>query len=362
MVDEGVEASIEDRLDMSLDQIAGTGGKAPRGRRGAPEGRRNEPYKNTAGRTHLAGATLQDIARAPPGQRVLKVGVNTTANTLAGSISHVTREGDAPTLLALGACCLNQAVKGIAIARRYLLEEGLEVRCLPAYRDRARSSVALHLVKCPAARSGRPGYEHVLTVANTSKAGTVAGAVAGKTRDGVRVCLKAIGAETVSIMMHAIATAREYLERDSNGVDIYCLPEFIDEESSGGATRSVMKVSISPYSSQGGQLADAAAAAAVAPRREVTFAPVAAEPMAVMPAAGGMVAGGGGNEISVARAAAAAALAGLHAPHQPSGVLTIDADHAARVMRFAQEPQQLGSPRDNLTVTVRGGGRGGRRR
>jgi stage V sporulation protein SpoVS len=35
-----------------------------------------------------------------------------------GSIAHVTREGAPPTLLALGAACINQSVKGIAIARR----------------------------------------------------------------------------------------------------------------------------------------------------------------------------------------------------------------------------------------------------
>ena len=47
---------------------------------------------------------------------------------LQGSIAHVTREGGAPKLLPLGASCINQAVKGIAIARRC-------ARCLPGASD-----------------------------------------------------------------------------------------------------------------------------------------------------------------------------------------------------------------------------------
>ena len=37
---------------------------------------------------------------------------------MQGSIAHVTREGAPPSLLPLGAACVNQAVKGVAIARK----------------------------------------------------------------------------------------------------------------------------------------------------------------------------------------------------------------------------------------------------
>ena len=41
-----------------------------------------------------------------------------SARARQGSIAHVTREGAPPSLLPLGAACVNQAVKGVAIARK----------------------------------------------------------------------------------------------------------------------------------------------------------------------------------------------------------------------------------------------------
>jgi stage V sporulation protein SpoVS len=94
-------------------------------------------------RTPLAARAELATAAAP--RSVLKVGAATSAKKMAvrargaaprcmlasadslrsacaprpqGSIAHVTREGAPPTLLPLGAACINQAVKGIAIARR----------------------------------------------------------------------------------------------------------------------------------------------------------------------------------------------------------------------------------------------------
>jgi len=100
------------KLDMALDDVVvADGGRPPRAQ--------GSGFRNTAGKSHMKGATLQEIAQAPDDERVLKVGASTTAKKLAGSISYVTREGAPPTLLPLGATCINQAVKGVAIARKY---------------------------------------------------------------------------------------------------------------------------------------------------------------------------------------------------------------------------------------------------
>lgn len=168
---------MADGLDRSLDDMIGQGrgGKA----RARGVGRRVgtapfSPYKNTAGHSHKAGASLEEIAaagddeRRVPGARSLPtpavghgsrlLAVQGAKNQLhhlgqdgggaarpsrggcalpqlsfwalcppsvrrnicylaQGSIAHVTREGGAPALLPLGASCINQAVKGIAIAR-----------------------------------------------------------------------------------------------------------------------------------------------------------------------------------------------------------------------------------------------------
>lgn len=379
-----MDDSLEQRISMSLDEMAGAGGKAPR--RGTDaRGRRSTPYENTAGRTHLAGASLADIAAAPPGSRALKVGAATSAKTLAGSVAHVTREaGEPPMLLALGASCLNQGIKGVAIARRYLAEEDLELRCLPEFRDSARSSIALKLRADPGAGTGPTvaQAEQILTVANSSKFATVAGAIAGKVRDGVSVYVKGIGAETVSIAVHAVAVAREYLALDGNGVDICCLPEFIDDEAANGEHRSVMALVIEPISATAAAARPAAVAAApqqapqqrdVMPgaalrgppaRRTVSPAAAAAAPVqqqhtSLFSAPPGATVGGvgaSGLPISAARAAAAAALAGLQASSQ-DGVLTIDASHAGRVMDIARQMQTGatggGAYAENLRITVR---------
>ena len=44
----------------------------------------------------------------------------------AGSIAHVAREGECPRVLACGALSVNQALKGVIIARDYLEEDSLD--------------------------------------------------------------------------------------------------------------------------------------------------------------------------------------------------------------------------------------------
>ena len=44
----------------------------------------------------------QDVASAPPGKRILKIGGNSRVKNIAGAIAHVSRAGEPPTLLALG--------------------------------------------------------------------------------------------------------------------------------------------------------------------------------------------------------------------------------------------------------------------
>lgn len=263
------------KLDRSLDDIIsadkrGAGGAArrsnPRNARSSARGTtRSSPYttdgegegasgrKNVrapkppsmGGFKHLQGSTLDDIARAPPSHRVLKVGQGSQAKKVAGSICYITRAGSPPALLPLGASAVNQATKAVAIARGYLAEENVFLYCQPEYRDAKQSSVTMHLVEASKLRSGG-GREMQLTVGKNTAPGTLAGAIAGKVRDNEKHCLTGIGSDSVAQMIYAVALAREYLVEEK--IDIYCIPAFIhvmkeDEEK----TAVKLKINWAPY-------------------------------------------------------------------------------------------------------------------
>eukprot|EP00958_Prasinococcus_capsulatus_P003625 scaffold330_cov396-Prasinococcus_capsulatus_cf.AAC.2 len=68
-----------------------------------------------------------------------------------------------------------------------------------------------------------------LKVGKNSEPTTVAGAIAGKVREGTRVCLSGVGPESVYNMLFAVAYARQYLKDDA--VDLRFLAEFLGEAS-----------------------------------------------------------------------------------------------------------------------------------
>jgi len=66
----------------------------------------------------------------------------------------------------------------------------------------------------------------ILKVASTSSPNKVAGALAGVLRESGRAELQAIGAGAVNQGIKAVAIARGYLA--PSGVDLICIPAFID--------------------------------------------------------------------------------------------------------------------------------------
>ena len=66
----------------------------------------------------------------------------------------------------------------------------------------------------------------VLKVSGKSRPSSVAGAIAGVVRQAGRVEIQAIGAGATNQAIKAIAIARGYLI--SSGIDIVCVPAFID--------------------------------------------------------------------------------------------------------------------------------------
>ncbi len=71
----------------------------------------------------------------------------------------------------------------------------------------------------------------MIKVSAKSRSTSVAGAIAGVIREHKRADVQAIGAGAVNQAIKAIAIARGYLERD--GLDIWCVPTFVEVDVSG---------------------------------------------------------------------------------------------------------------------------------
>lgn len=57
----------------------------------------------------------------------LKVAAATDSKVLAGAIANAARQAQRVQMVAIGAGSVNQAVKGIAIARQYIEQEGIDL-------------------------------------------------------------------------------------------------------------------------------------------------------------------------------------------------------------------------------------------
>jgi stage V sporulation protein S len=64
---------------------------------------------------------------------IIKVSARSRTASVAGAIAGVIREHGQAEVQAIGAGAVNQAVKAIAIARGYLLEEDTDVVCVPSF-------------------------------------------------------------------------------------------------------------------------------------------------------------------------------------------------------------------------------------
>ncbi len=66
---------------------------------------------------------------------VLKVSSKSNPNAVAGALAGIIREKAAVEIQVVGAGALNQAVKAIAIARGFLAPSGVDIWCIPSFRD-----------------------------------------------------------------------------------------------------------------------------------------------------------------------------------------------------------------------------------
>lgn len=65
----------------------------------------------------------------------LKVGSKSNPNSVAGALANLFKEKGNVEIQAIGAGALNQAIKGIAIARGFVAPSGKNLVCIPAFTD-----------------------------------------------------------------------------------------------------------------------------------------------------------------------------------------------------------------------------------
>lgn len=66
---------------------------------------------------------------------IIKVSSKSAPQKIAGAIANIFRENDSVEVQAVGAGALNQAVKGITIARGFVAPSGKNLICTPAFSD-----------------------------------------------------------------------------------------------------------------------------------------------------------------------------------------------------------------------------------
>ena len=67
--------------------------------------------------------------------KLLKVSSTSKPNSVAGAIAGMIRTDSRVQVQTIGAGALNQAVKGIAIARGFIAPTGQELVCVPFFKD-----------------------------------------------------------------------------------------------------------------------------------------------------------------------------------------------------------------------------------
>jgi len=66
---------------------------------------------------------------------IIKVAAGSRSSAVAGAIAGVIRERGKVDVRAIGANAVNQAVKAVAIARGYLMPEGINIVCIPSFAE-----------------------------------------------------------------------------------------------------------------------------------------------------------------------------------------------------------------------------------
>jgi stage V sporulation protein S len=82
-----------------------------------------------------AAVGTDDHQTASTAVEILKVSTRSRPSAVAGAIAGVIREHRSVEIQTIGAGATGQAVKAIAIAHTFLLNDGIDVVCVPGFMD-----------------------------------------------------------------------------------------------------------------------------------------------------------------------------------------------------------------------------------
>lgn len=68
-------------------------------------------------------------------KEILKISSNTNAGKVAGALAAIARRGEATEIQAIGPKAVSQAVKAVAIARKYVADADVDLVITPAFCD-----------------------------------------------------------------------------------------------------------------------------------------------------------------------------------------------------------------------------------
>lgn len=66
---------------------------------------------------------------------IIKVSARSRSTAVAGAIAGVIRDTKHAEVQAIGASAVNQAIKAVAIARGYLMQDGIDIICIPSFTE-----------------------------------------------------------------------------------------------------------------------------------------------------------------------------------------------------------------------------------
>ena len=67
--------------------------------------------------------------------KILRISTKSNANSVAGAIAGLIKEEGKAELQVIGAGALNKAIKPIAIARGFVAPSGVDLICIPAFKE-----------------------------------------------------------------------------------------------------------------------------------------------------------------------------------------------------------------------------------
>jgi len=212
-------------------------------------GGRPAPARASKESDHQSGADVQTVAASR--NPLLKVSAESKPNTVAGAICNVVRESrtnSPPNIMATGPAAINQAIKAIAIARKYLLDEEQPIDILvePTFEQDIRqgSNVVFKLEKSEPI--SREPTEADLSCKDKTDYTKLAGAISMRVRDGEEVALTVKGPVPVLVSVKAIAQAQAYLTDDGIGVKFAVQFRDLEDPELGNTPSTYLHMAILP--------------------------------------------------------------------------------------------------------------------